>query len=206
MRHRRGLLRRRGGVGASTLATSLAWLFSADEKLPTALLDLDVHFGTGALALDLEPGRGLTDAIENILPDDPVSASPADRRRRAEQVLEQLGLDAGQGAVNQPAQGWLGRLLALDVGYQAVNCRQVPGLLAVLDGRGGAVVWTTLATVAWLAFLFTLAAGTLRALFIVRAFKPDVIVGTGGRHAMYRDAILGRYRERLRGGTVEIKA
>ncbi len=55
----------RGGVGASTLATSLAWLFSADEKLPTALLDLDVHFGTGALALDLEPGRGLTDAIDN---------------------------------------------------------------------------------------------------------------------------------------------
>ncbi len=55
----------RGGVGASTIATSLAWLFSADEKLPTALLDLDVHFGTGALALDLEPGRGLTDAIEN---------------------------------------------------------------------------------------------------------------------------------------------
>ncbi len=55
----------RGGVGASTLATSLAWLFSADHRLPTALLDLDVHFGTGALALDLEPGRGLTDAIDN---------------------------------------------------------------------------------------------------------------------------------------------
>ena len=55
----------RGGVGASTLATSLAWLFSVDHKLPTALLDLDVHFGTGALSLDLEPGRGLTDAIEN---------------------------------------------------------------------------------------------------------------------------------------------
>jgi pilus assembly protein CpaE len=55
----------RGGVGASTVATSLAWLFSADNKLPTALLDLDVHFGTGALSLDLEPGRGLTDAIEN---------------------------------------------------------------------------------------------------------------------------------------------
>ena len=55
----------RGGVGASTVATSLAWLFSADHKRPTALLDLDVHFGTGALALDLEPGRGLTDAIEN---------------------------------------------------------------------------------------------------------------------------------------------
>lgn len=55
----------RGGVGASTLAASLAWLFAVDHKLPTALLDLDVHFGTGALALDLEPGRGLTDAIDN---------------------------------------------------------------------------------------------------------------------------------------------
>lgn len=47
------------------LATSLAWLFSTDHKLPTALLDLDIHFGTGALSLDLEPGRGLTDAIDN---------------------------------------------------------------------------------------------------------------------------------------------
>ncbi|MHA6721422.1 AAA family ATPase [Sphingomonas sp. RS2018] len=55
----------RGGVGASTLATSLAWLTSEKGKRTTALLDLDVHFGTGALALDLEPGRGLTDAIEN---------------------------------------------------------------------------------------------------------------------------------------------
>ena len=55
----------RGGVGASTLATSLAWLFSSENHMPTALLDLDIHFGTGALTLDLEPGRGLTDAIEN---------------------------------------------------------------------------------------------------------------------------------------------
>ncbi|MBB3692128.1 pilus assembly protein CpaE [Sphingomonas sp. BK580] len=55
----------RGGAGASTIATSLAWLMSERGKRATALLDLDVHFGTGALALDLEPGRGLTDAIEN---------------------------------------------------------------------------------------------------------------------------------------------
>ena len=55
----------RGGAGASTIATSLAWVMSERERRSTALLDLDVHFGTGALALDLEPGRGLTDAIEN---------------------------------------------------------------------------------------------------------------------------------------------
>lgn len=55
----------RGGVGASTIATSVAWVLSEKGARTTALLDLDVHFGTGALSLDLEPGRGLTDAIEN---------------------------------------------------------------------------------------------------------------------------------------------
>jgi pilus assembly protein CpaE len=55
----------RGGVGASTIASSLAWMMGDRGSRSTALLDLDVHFGTGALGLDLEPGRGLTDAIEN---------------------------------------------------------------------------------------------------------------------------------------------
>lgn len=55
----------RGGVGASSLSASVAWQLSEKFGRSTALLDLDVHFGTGALALDLEPGRGLTDAIEN---------------------------------------------------------------------------------------------------------------------------------------------
>ena len=55
----------RGGVGASMVATSLAWHFSTQGERDTALLDLDVHFGTGALTMDLEPGRGLTDAIDN---------------------------------------------------------------------------------------------------------------------------------------------
>lgn len=55
----------RGGVGASAIAASVAWQLSEKQSRTTALLDLDVHFGTGALALDLEPGRGLTDAIEN---------------------------------------------------------------------------------------------------------------------------------------------
>jgi pilus assembly protein CpaE len=55
----------RGGVGTSTVASSLAWLMAERSKRSTALLDLDVYFGTGALAFDLEPGRGLTDALEN---------------------------------------------------------------------------------------------------------------------------------------------
>lgn len=55
----------RGGVGASMVSTSLAWAMSEQAGLQSALLDLDVHFGTGALTLDLEPGRGLIDAIDN---------------------------------------------------------------------------------------------------------------------------------------------
>ena len=55
----------RGGVGASLVSTSLAWAMSEQAARQTALLDLDVHFGTGALTLDLEPGRGLIDAIDN---------------------------------------------------------------------------------------------------------------------------------------------
>jgi pilus assembly protein CpaE len=55
----------RGGVGASTIASSLAWIYSERLGQLTGFLDLDIHFGTGALALDLEPGRGLMDAIDN---------------------------------------------------------------------------------------------------------------------------------------------
>ncbi len=55
----------RGGCGASTIAASLAWIFSEKQSHSTGFLDLDVHFGTAALAMDLEPGRGLTDAIDN---------------------------------------------------------------------------------------------------------------------------------------------
>ncbi len=55
----------RGGVGATMVATSLAWISSCDLAQPTALLDLDIQFGTGALSLDLDPGSGLVEAIEN---------------------------------------------------------------------------------------------------------------------------------------------
>ena len=60
-----GIIGVRGGVGASTIATNTAWLMSNKFEHKTALLDLDLQFGTGALAFDLEPGRGLTDALAN---------------------------------------------------------------------------------------------------------------------------------------------
>ncbi len=55
----------RGGVGASTIATSTAWILAHELDRHVAELDLDIHFGTSALTFDLEPGRGLCDALEN---------------------------------------------------------------------------------------------------------------------------------------------
>lgn len=87
----------RGGVGASTIATSLAWLFSEHHKSPTALLDLDVHFGTGALALDLEPGRGLTDAIEN-----PSRIDPLFIERAMVRANDNLSILSAEAPISQP--------------------------------------------------------------------------------------------------------
>ncbi len=55
----------RGGVGASTIAINLAWIMANEENLKTALLDLDLHFGTSTLALDIETGGGFREALEN---------------------------------------------------------------------------------------------------------------------------------------------
>jgi pilus assembly protein CpaE len=55
----------RGGVGTTTMAIATAWLLAHEFKLRTALIDLDLHFGNLALNLDLEPGRGLREALEN---------------------------------------------------------------------------------------------------------------------------------------------
>ncbi len=55
----------RGGVGASTIVSSCAWIIANDMNRNTAILDMDIYFGTDALTFDLEPGRGLCDALEN---------------------------------------------------------------------------------------------------------------------------------------------
>jgi len=55
----------RGGTGASTIATNIAWLIAHEMKKKCVLLDLDLQFGTSALALDLEPGHGLRDIVSS---------------------------------------------------------------------------------------------------------------------------------------------
>jgi pilus assembly protein CpaE len=87
----------RGGVGASTVATSLCWLFSQKESRSTSMLDLDIHFGTGALTLDLEPGRGLTDAIEN-----PGRIDGLFIERAIVRASDKLAILSAEAPINQP--------------------------------------------------------------------------------------------------------
>jgi len=87
----------RGGVGATSVASSLAWLMGEKAGRTTAFLDLDVHFGTGALSLDLEPGRGLTDAIEN-----PSRIDGLFIERAMVRATEKLSVLSAEAPINQP--------------------------------------------------------------------------------------------------------
>jgi len=55
----------RGGVGATAIAISVAWSMAKDKRQRVVLLDLDLHFGSLALSLDLEPARGLREILAN---------------------------------------------------------------------------------------------------------------------------------------------
>ena len=55
----------RGGVGVSTLALNASWIIAHELKRRVALVDLDLRFGTLALALDAEPGHGLYEALHS---------------------------------------------------------------------------------------------------------------------------------------------
>jgi pilus assembly protein CpaE len=55
----------RGGVGATMVAVSLAWLSTERIRRKTVLADLDLSCGAASLALDVESGHGLTEALAN---------------------------------------------------------------------------------------------------------------------------------------------
>lgn len=55
----------RGGVGASSLVTGIAWHLAERTGINVAVIDLDLIFGTVALEFDLEPSHGLREILEN---------------------------------------------------------------------------------------------------------------------------------------------
>ncbi len=53
----------RGGVGASTVAISIASMVSTANKSDVLILDLDMHYGSVMLSLDLDPSDALREAL-----------------------------------------------------------------------------------------------------------------------------------------------
>lgn len=53
----------RGGVGSSTIAQNVAWLLSTNHNQRVILVDLDLSFGTCALAFNEEPRQPVVDAL-----------------------------------------------------------------------------------------------------------------------------------------------
>jgi pilus assembly protein CpaE len=140
----------RGGVGATTLAVSVAWAI-AQQKVKVAFLDLDLHFGSAALSLDLEPSRGLRellshpDRIDSLLID--AAASQVGDRLKllsAEEPLEDsihIGPDGLVEIVNQ-LRGMAGKVVA-DVPRslgpltrQTMACAEVIGVVTDLSLAG----------------------------------------------------------------------
>lgn len=54
----------RGGVGATTVATNLAWHLAYKARRHTAMLDADLQMGSAALMLGIEASPGLRAALE----------------------------------------------------------------------------------------------------------------------------------------------
>ncbi|MEJ0061838.1 MAG: AAA family ATPase [Alphaproteobacteria bacterium] len=93
----------RGGIGTTSFAVNLAWMLANEAKINTAFVDLDLQYGNGALALDLEPSRGLRDIMSSPSRVDSlmiasamiVSSSRLSVLSAEESVEESVHMDAG---------------------------------------------------------------------------------------------------------------
>lgn len=109
----------RGGLGTSAIVTNLAWLMAEHKKQQTAILDLDLYFGTSAMQFDLEPGRGLSDALDNPHRVDGLFLERA--VVKPHEKLSILAAEAPVGALREPADGALEQLVgALGENYANV--------------------------------------------------------------------------------------
>lgn len=90
----------RGGVGTTLVATSTAWSIAHRRRRRCALVDLDLQFGTAALALDLEPSNGLREALEHPNRIDSLFVDRA--MSRASETLYVLGAEETLGEILLP--------------------------------------------------------------------------------------------------------
>jgi pilus assembly protein CpaE len=89
----------RGGVGASTVAGNLAWLIASERERQTGLVDLDLQYGSQALAFDVAPSPGLREALE-----DPERVDETFLEHTAAKLSERLHVFAAEEAVDDGVQ------------------------------------------------------------------------------------------------------
>ncbi|MEM8569601.1 MAG: P-loop NTPase [Pseudomonadota bacterium] len=94
-----GVMGARGGVGASTMAINLAWIMSERLNRRAALVDMDIYTGSIALALDMEPTRGLREAF-----DDPKRVDQVFLQNAMEKVGKGLHVLATEEALDDQVQ------------------------------------------------------------------------------------------------------
>ncbi len=99
----------RGGVGTTTLAVNLAWNFGVWMRRHTVLLDPDIHLGSAAFLLNIQPGSGLRMALEAPERIDSLLAERA--AQPAADRLHVLGGEEKLAIQPTPAPGAAGALL-----------------------------------------------------------------------------------------------
>ena len=106
------LIGARGGIGATALISNLAWLSAEVHGQRTAVVDLDLQFGSAALAFDVEPGQGLADALNT-----PARIDDLLVERAAVKVADKLSVFCAEVGLEAPAsvnpaaiEAWFERL------------------------------------------------------------------------------------------------
>jgi pilus assembly protein CpaE len=100
----------RGGVGTSTVAANLALALSEHTVKTAALLDLDLRFGTTALAFDIEHGGGFKDLLA-----DPTRIDPLLIERASIKVGDRLIVLAAEEGLSSPLPATAGLVPLIDV-------------------------------------------------------------------------------------------
>jgi len=118
----------RGGVGTTMLAINLAWYLADRQKRRVLLLDLDLQTGDCALALNVTPTPGLSDALANPLRIDSVFLERA-MTTHSERLFVLSAEEPLRAEVNFPAEAvyTLIGVLRMQFHYIIVDVLPLPG-------------------------------------------------------------------------------
>jgi len=89
----------RGGAGATTIATNLAWRLAEDKRRHTILVDLDLQEGDAALQLDSQSTHALREALDH-----PERVDKLFLERGVKQVTDRLHLLCSLEPLDTPAE------------------------------------------------------------------------------------------------------